>query len=464
MVDLKEEMKKHRESKKAQEKQVDWKTCTQEQKDRMKEMWQLQAERDNQIAEINEETGEVILKKKPDITQEQQQEARILLGKTYEMIKEFIKFYVDIPEKYISLISIWVLGTYFYKNFETYPYLFFNAMKGSGKTRMLKLITSIADDGKLLASLTESVMFRSTGTLGIDEFENLGSKEKQALRELLNASYKKGIKIQRMKKVKSFTGEEQRIEEFEPYKPIVMANIWGIEEILADRCITLILEKSPKLEHIKLIEDFAEHPTVLAIKANVKVVKCMLCSVGSVKNIIKEWNLYVKSHYTTQDTLNTLPTQYTLPTQQRGQINENENLFLKIDTSELDGRNLELFFSLFLMAKELNEEILNEIIEIAREITKGKRTEEMVESKDVTLIDFISRQTPKEWYILKQLTTMFRQFTHDEEGENAWINPTWVGRALRRLSLVIEKRRIGEGIQVILNIEKAKEKMKIFEK
>ena len=39
--------------------------------------------------------------------------------------------------------------------------------------------------------------------VGIDEFEGVGGKEKTAIRELLNSSYKRGTKIFRMKKQKT---------------------------------------------------------------------------------------------------------------------------------------------------------------------------------------------------------------------------------------------------------------------
>jgi hypothetical protein len=393
----------------------------------------------------------------PPPTPEQIEEAKVLLGKSYELAKEIINFYIDLPDEQVEITALWIIGTYFYNKFEAYPYLFFNAMRGSGKTRMLKIITSMADEGKLVASLTESVMFRSKGTLGIDEFESLASKDKQALRELLNASYKKGIKIQRMRKKKTFAGEEQVIEEFEPYKPIVMANIWGIEEVLSDRCITLVLEKSNQSEQTKLIEDFSNNLLIQAFKANLKLVKCRMCDVGMSGGLYRRWNLWVKHKYATHTYIDTLPT---LNTQTPSDLEEDE-LFLKIDSTNLNGRHLELFFPLFLLAKEIGSPTLNKVLEIATKLVKDKRIDELVESKDITLIEFISKQD-KDWVVIKQLTTMFRNYTHDEEGENAWINPTWVGRALKRLNLILEKRRLSDGVQVILNIDKAKTKMEMF--
>jgi len=42
------------------------------------------------------------------------------------------------------------------------------------------------------------------------------------------------------------------IEEFAVYCPIAMANIRGMENVLGDRCISLILEKSSKNSNHKI--------------------------------------------------------------------------------------------------------------------------------------------------------------------------------------------------------------------
>ena len=43
-----------------------------------------------------------------------------------------------------------------------------------------------------------------------------------------------------------------------------------------------------------------------------------------------------------------------------------------------------------------------------------------------------------------------------------WINPRWMGRALKRLALTKEKVRKSKGIEVILDVYKAQEKIKMF--
>ena len=223
---------------------------------------------------------------------------KLLFLESYEIIIALLKKYLDLKEEYYNIIALWILGTYFHKNFETYPYLFINAMKGSGKTRLLKLIKSLSCGGEMLNSLTEAVLFRQSTPLCIDEFESIGRAGNENLRELLNSCYKKGTKVKRMKKVKSIEGENQVVEEFEVFRPICMANIWGMEEVLGDRCINLTLEKSALSGITNLIEIwekerlFKKFKKIMTVLTQNKV-SVVLCDVMLLENIYMGWNLYI---------------------------------------------------------------------------------------------------------------------------------------------------------------------------
>lgn len=403
-------------------------------------------------------------------------QARIILSSCYQEIINILKEYLDIKEEYYPLISIWIIGTYLHDSFETYPYLFINAMRGSGKTRLLKIIESLSKNGELLTSLKESVLFRTAKgkTLCIDEFESIGNKENQALRELLNACYKRGMKVQRMKKVKKLIGEEYEVESFEPYTPICMANIWGIEEVLSDRAITMILEKSANPYFNLIMEDFKTKPIILDVKTRLTNL-VQLCSYFGVKEYIIRWNQYIKNRYRFTPTYNTYNTHTTLTTLNNELIRESSEelvkdseylyLFDKIHDSGISGRNLELFFPLFLLSDFISQDIFNQILNIGINITNERRENEMIESRDVMFIDFISQLGLMRNYItVRQLTSDFRHYIGDDEGEDKWINTRWVGRSLKRLSLIKDKRRMKEGVEVIPDIDHAIEKLKVFQK
>ena len=76
--------------------------------------------------------------------------------------------------------------------------------------------------------------------------------------------------------------------------------------------------------------------------------------------------------------------------------------------------------------------------------------------------DFISKQEEGLIYkSIKSLTNQFRDFADESED---WLNSKWFGRALKRLDLVVDKRRKGSGMEVMLNVKKAKKKIKMFKK
>ncbi len=381
----------------------------------------------------------------------QEEEFKENLKTAYRNILDILKEFLDLKEEYYNIIALWIIGTYFHERFPSYPFLFFNAIKGGGKTRTLNLITTLSKDGEMLLSPTEAVLFRTKGCLGIDEFEGVERKGIEAVRELLNASYKKGSVIKRMKQKKTFEGVEQVVEEFSVYRPIAMANIWGMESTLGDRCIHLVLEKSSKDNITNLMEIFDEDERIIETKKLLN--QCSLCSCSFSGKVYKAWNEYVKNNYTNyiNYTNNTNYTNYT-------------QVFKSINSMSLRGRELELSFPLCLISTEIEKESL-EILKITTLTLKGifneRKSEELIENKDVLLIQFISQQPEKKdtFYSMKQLTDEFRLFSQSSED---WINSKWMGRALKRMNLILQKKRIGYGISIIPDIKKAQEKLKIF--
>ena len=396
------------------------------------------------IQKIGDATFEKMVKEKYKISEEEEKE-RELKDAWYEAylgIIDLLKKYLDLKEEYYSLVAIWIIGTYFHEQFYTYPYLFINAMKGSGKTRLLKLIRVLSKEGEMLNSLTEAVLFRTKGTLCIDEFERISRSGSENLRELLNSAYKKGTKVKRLKKKKTNEGEEQVVEEFDVYRPICLANIWGMESVLGDRCIPLILEKSVVSHITKLVEIFELDEIYIRVSKIIKE-KCSLCSVVSLENIYIDWNNYITNIYTTTGTNN-----YT-----------KLHLFAKMKDSEIDGRHLELALPLFVIADFLGKEVLEQIINTMLEIIKIKKEDEFIENMDVSVIDFVSQSPHQDFNSVKTLSNEFKGFVQMNDD---WINDRWFGRALKRLNLIKEKKRMSSGIYVVLDITKAQEKIKIF--
>lgn len=394
-------------------------------------------------------------------TEESQELSKIKLGECYEKAIELIGKYMDMPLTQIKIIALWIIGTYFHSSFSSYPFLFINAMRGSGKTRLLKIISHLSKGsmGGVQTGITEAVLFRMPQgkTLILDECESIGSKEKAILREYLNACYKSGGVVQRIKKSYSKGGEEMITETFKPYKPIALANIWGIDEVLGDRCIPLTLEKSDNPLKTKLIEDFDANEDFINLTRTLD--KISVVSVMSLRSrkYITAWNSYINEKYNNSNNIYTY-NKHTTHTTSLDNLEE-QSFFNRIDDFNINGRNLELFFPLFIISRFLSEETFGEICGISKDLLEVKKEDEFSESVDVMVYEFVSRmESTLEWKPMKELIERFRNFAGVEE----WMNEKWLGKAFKRLNLIIGKRRMASGRFFILNVSKAKEKIKIF--
>lgn len=371
------------------------------------------------------------------------------------IVKQYEKYFDwDIDE--IKIQSIWDIGTYCYKMFDSFPYRYITAMKGSGKTKLLELSEILCYNGKLAAGMSDSALFRlaEDHTLFIDEAEQIGRKEKQVQREILNSGYKKSGKIIKVKEKQTKEGKTFVTEEFNVYSPKMLANIFGMEDVLGDRCISSILERSNNPAKTKLITDFSSNPEILAIKTRLNELQCSLCSVVSVLKWSDIWNNYILDKYTT--TYITITTLTTLDIHK-------EELFNKIDNTGIDGRQLELYFPLIIIADSMGEEILDEILEIIIKKNRVKKENDYIENYDISLLDFVSKlDIFTKFYSVNELTYGFREYVGMSGEETSWVNRYWLGRALNRLKIVFARRRVSQGIEVRLDIMKAKEKLKIF--
>jgi len=401
--------------------------------------------------ELTEENFDKLKNSGVDL-EKQKEDFKEDLFEAYLNIIDILRKYLELKEEYYSLIALWIIGTYFHDSFFSYPYLFFNAMKGSGKSRALNLIVSLSKDGEIVNSLTEAVLFRTKGTIAIDEFEGIERKGQENLRELLNSAYKKGVKDKRMRQKKTVEGVQQVVEEFEVFRPVIIANILGMESVLGDRCICLVLEKSFNPKITNLIEIFREDEIV---KKTIELLnRCSLCRCSFSVERYKEWNNYVicNNNNYTNNTNNTNNTNYT----------NFIDAFKSLNLAELNGRDLELSFPLFLLAYEISLDVLKETTLTLKKIFSDKKVEDLVYNSDVSLIDFVSQipdSDSKFFKSIRSLTSDFKEFLQVNED---WLNSKWMGRALKRTSLIIEKRRISSGVEVRLDIQKALNKIPKF--
>lgn len=441
------------------------------------------------------------------------------LKEIYEKMEKILRKYIIMDECYYPVVSMWLLGTYFHDNFQTYPYLFFNAMKGSGKTRMLHLLAKMAKNGKIVANITESVLFRtaSESSYFIDEIENIRGKQSTNLRLLLNAAYKRGTTVPRSRKVKDSKTEDYVVDEFDVFTPVSMANIGGMDEVLEDRCITIILERSNDPYITRMIEDWDNDPDIIELGVMLDDMKnsvffgesCNHSEVNSVPSVVylsdfktlyTLWNhlLYTirdtlttqhtqdntssdegtLTTYTTYTTIHTLPTynnvHHTLDKLSRDDVLQ---IFSQLDFDrlgveptadtteligvlwdcELNGRDMELWMPLIALSYYVDPGLANMMVDISEQLCEEKKMEDMAENRDMSLLGHLvsmtEENTSDDFIQVGDIAASFQNDSNEE-----WASPTWVGRALKRLKVTIEKRRVASGVQVRLNCDKIRRK------
>lgn len=179
--------------------------------------------------------------------------------KVYNYIKRFICFPDD---SYLSFITLWVMGTYLFMIFRYYPYVWLNAEKGSGKTLLMEILSSIAFNGELITNPTESVIFRDISNnliaMFIDEVEQLRKRDKDtygSLISLLNAGFNKAGVVKRTES----TGQGGFVvKSYSAYSPKMFAGINEIDDVLQDRTVRIPLLRKKDDETVQRYKERAE--------------------------------------------------------------------------------------------------------------------------------------------------------------------------------------------------------------
>jgi len=344
----------------------------------------------------------------------------------YEMVKTAWKTYLEFDQEVIyDFLTLWTIGTYFFHLFNAYPYVYIGGLKRSGKTKVLTVASLMTFNAIFSNNLSTSSIFRliQSGrcTLLMDETEKLSNKERASeLRNLLLSGYKKGAKVYRTEK----TSKDRLVPEaFEVYSPKMIANIRGLEDVLEDRCITIIMKRG-KNKEILNSEPLVNDPTWQKIR----------------------------------DAL------YTLYLTYFGELSELTELCV-YRGNDIAERELELWKPIFVLAKffdssfpltsqSSSSSLYSLMVEFAKRKCREKKIENMTETGEYILVQTLMQMVDENrYYKVKEIKEAVAK-NFDEEQK--WLNTAWVGRALRRLGFT-DKRRVGTGYEYLLKKEHIKD-------
>jgi hypothetical protein len=313
--------------------------------------------------------------------------------------EEFIEFEDSIVYDFLTL---WTIGTYFFHLFQSFPYLYIGGIKQTGKTKLLTLLERLCFNAKFSTDMSTASLFRSIEafrcTLLLDETENLANPERNlTMRSLILSGNKKGGIVHRT------NPNTLQVEYFEVYSPKAFANIKGIEDVLEDRCITLIMKRGKRREIIN-----KEIPLSLECWAELRD---------------RLYLFYLE--YANEVTELSGDTAL----QERGAL------------EKLSARELEIWRPILLLAlffEKYFDGLFDKILEFAIRKAEEKRVENLTETLDIILVrTLLSIVEDDGFYKVSDIRSAMAEYFDEPQ---KWLTSKWVGNALRRLGFT-EKRR-----------------------
>lgn len=165
----------------------------------------------------------------------------------YKEIQNALKKYIELEKQEdYTILTAWIMGTYFFPIFSAYPYIHVKAPKGSGKSQCLSFLNQTAFNAvKARASLPalRDTVDSLRGTYLMDQADALHRNNMEDFLDVLTDSYKRaGGSVRKMIATKN----GWVLEEFEAYGPKGFASINQLPEDLRDRCIVTPLIRSNK--------------------------------------------------------------------------------------------------------------------------------------------------------------------------------------------------------------------------
>jgi hypothetical protein len=145
------------------------------------------------------------------------------------------------------VLALWSVATWMFDRFDCFPYLAITSpTKRCGKTRVAELLELVTRNPQRTVGITPAALFHCIQehkpTLIIDEAELMRSRDERAgaLREILNAGYRKGQKVIRCARN---GGNYDKLQEFDTFAPKALVLIGDLPDTLADRSIPISMKR-----------------------------------------------------------------------------------------------------------------------------------------------------------------------------------------------------------------------------
>lgn len=321
----------------------------------------------------------------------------------FQKIRGVYEKYIDLgTEPWIDVLSCWVIGTYFHRMFNSFPYIHLNGNMESGKTKTSSITMQFAFNGEIGVNSTASYLIRITNdnnaSCAIDEAEKLDrSEDSQVLMAMYNAGYKKGAKVGKSEMV----AKNWVPRRFDCYSPKIFSGIKRLYPTLASRTIPITMVRTNNKE-LKNRDINDNNPIFQEVRDE----------------------LYL-----------------TVMTKHKEVSSAYEN----IEDVELTGREWELWRPILTIAKIVSTETYEKIRKLAIETQNQKRDTFSQENLTPKMLEALLLMTKENaeptFYTLKEVTEFMTDFSNPYLEDFKWLNTMknpsrWMGDELRRAGVV----------------------------
>lgn len=205
--------------------------------------------------------AKILLKDKSIIGEQRWVDVGILKGKSMDaynlfmLIKQKLQHHVWFTEPLsYDILSLWIMGTYMYWAFDSYPYIHLSGTPDSGKSTVQKITSFLSFNGYFTESISNSSIFRYVeemrATLCIDEQEFLGDENASETKSILNSGYHKSGNATRQEQYTDKDGNKKFMTvSFSTYSPKMLSGIRGLDKTLQTRSINIPMKPTTDREY-----------------------------------------------------------------------------------------------------------------------------------------------------------------------------------------------------------------------
>jgi hypothetical protein len=170
-------------------------------------------------------------------------------------VRAFIRRFVVLDDQQADAVTLWAAATHAFDAFACTPYVAISsAEKRSGKSLLLEVLELLVRDPLPTANISDAALFRVIDerqpTLLIDEIDAVFGKkarEREELRGILNAGYRRGATTHRMG-----GSNRTKLQTFSVYCPKAFAGIGDcLPDTIADRSIPIRLKRRTRNEPVE---------------------------------------------------------------------------------------------------------------------------------------------------------------------------------------------------------------------